>query len=383
MIAGAGASGLSLLWYLLNSESLEQQRILLIDQTLTPDDSKTWCFWSDQTFLLKDLIYCSWQNLEVRTQKSIFIEDIHQYQYHCIRSIDYTSAILELARNSSRVDLIETSILDFEFADEKAHTNTTTGTFTSKYVFQSVKKPRDFHKSTVDNSLIQHFVGWEIETSFDLFNSERALFMDFDVPQQNGVTFMYLLPYQKNLALVEYTVFSEELLSEDVYERELRKYLAKKYNLSKENYQIVRKEKGAIPMEDRKYSILYCKNVMNIGLSGGYAKPTSGYTFLRTHKQCREIVSALEKGNSLPDKPVSSYRFRVYDMMLLYLLKHHPDTSLKIFHDFFQNNPFNTLLKFLEEKSHFGQELSIFSKVPYMPFFKSIYKMKHRIFTGA
>lgn len=383
VIAGAGASGLTLLWYILNSEHLENLRILLLDQSLKPDNSKTWCFWNKGPFPLAKLVYHSWKKLEVRTSENRFAESLNQYKYQCIRSIDYTKEILYLARKSSRVDLVETSIQEFDFKSEKALTITDDGTYSSELVFQSVKKPKDYHRSKADNVLLQHFTGWEIETSEELFNPERAIFMDFDVPQQNGVTFMYLLPYQKTRALVEYTIFSESLLPADVYEKELKRYLAQKYDLNEESFKILRKEKGVIPMEDRKYNQWYCQNVMNIGIIGGFAKPSSGYAFMRIHEQCREIVNALENNFALPDRPVSSYRFRVYDMMLLYLLKHEPDISLKIFHDFFRKNSFNTILKFLDEKTNFSQEVTIFSKVPYIPFFKSIYKMKHRIFTGA
>ncbi|PTM07000.1 MAG: lycopene cyclase, partial [Bacteroidetes bacterium] len=45
IIAGAGASGLSLLWYITESDLLKNRSILLLDRSLTPADDKTWCFW--------------------------------------------------------------------------------------------------------------------------------------------------------------------------------------------------------------------------------------------------------------------------------------------------------------------------------------------------
>ena len=42
--------------------------------------------------------------------------------------------------------------------------------------------------------------------------------MDFDIPQEGSTRFMYVLPINSMEALVEYTVFSEELLDYSRYE---------------------------------------------------------------------------------------------------------------------------------------------------------------------
>jgi lycopene beta-cyclase len=122
---------------------------------------------------------------------------------------------------------------------------------------------------------------------------------------------------------------------------------------------------------------------MNIGTVGGLTKPSTGYTFTRIQSHCRKIVAALEQNQAPPVSNRSPYRFRVYDMMLLYLLEAEPEVCKKIFHDLFKRNKFDTILQFLEEDTRIWQEISIFASLPYIPFFKAIYKMKHRILTGA
>ncbi|MEX2455821.1 MAG: lycopene cyclase family protein, partial [Balneolaceae bacterium] len=160
-------------------------------------------------------------------------------------------------------------------------------------------------------------------------------------------------------------------------------HLLERYSLEKSDYTISREEKGSIPMEDRHYPAWYNPRVMNIGTVGGLTKPSTGYTFTRIHRHCASIVNALEKGNTPPTSNKSAYRFRVYDMMLLNILKEDPIEGVRIFRELFKKNSFDKILRFLEEDTTFSEELSIFASVPYMPFFKSIYKMKHRIFTGA
>lgn len=383
IIAGAGASGLSLLWYFLKSEALGHLKILLIDIDLTPKDDKTWCFWDSGSFPIDDIYHHTWKNLQVNAYSQSLREELSLYKYHCIRSLDYAEKILNMAKANNRVKLIETEILDFTHDQNTGIISTKKGEFTAETIFQSVLKSRDFQESKVDISMFQHFLGWEIEIDKDLFDPDTALLMDFDVDQQHGFTFIYELPFSKNKALFEYTLFSPDILNESEYENGILTYIKNKYGLNRKDFKIARKEKGAIPMEDRKYSSWYCPRVMNLGTVGGLTKPTTGYTFRRIHERCQMIVDSLENNKPIPDHPPSSYRFRVYDMMLLNILTKDTDTSVRIFYDLFRKNGFDRILQFLEEKTSFQQELAIFSSLPYAPFFKSIYDMKHRIFTGA
>ncbi|MEX2464085.1 MAG: lycopene cyclase family protein, partial [Balneolaceae bacterium] len=252
IIAGAGASGLSLLWYLLKSDSIQQKQILLIDRELTPNDSKTWCFWDDGSIKMPELIAHTWKTLRVDILSESYISKLNKYSYHCIRSIDFTTRILELADRSPNVTLLESDIIDFKSDRDLGVIQTASGDFQAPYIFQSVIKPKE---TTSDISMIQHFLGWEIELSAELFDPATALLMDFNVDQTHGFSFMYLLPYSRKQALIEYTLFSNGLLSDAQYEEALQHYLTHTLNLKSSDYQVRRKEKGAIPMEDRRYQL--------------------------------------------------------------------------------------------------------------------------------
>lgn len=383
ILAGAGAAGLTLLFYLLKSSRLASKKILLLDQSLHPDPSKTWCFWDNGQFEIPEIIYHTWDHLTVSALGNTYEEELSSNKYHCIKSIDYTGMMLDQARLSKSVTMIEADILNFSYEGDVAIVETSEGIFTSGTIFQSALKPPSFDASKVDNSLIQHFVGWEIECKEALFDPGKAIFMDFNIEQLNGVTFMYLLPFTEKSALIEHTLFSGQLLRKEEYEAALKEYLLSNYGLEEGTYSINRSEFGAIPMEDRVISPTYCKNVYNLGTVGGLTKPTTGYTFKRIHNRCKSIVKDLENGKNPEPQRGSSYRFRVYDMMLLNILETDQAISVKIFHDLFRKNRFDRILDFLDEKTHLFQELGIFSTLPYMPFFRSIYRMKHRILTGA
>ncbi len=383
IIAGAGAAGLSLLAYLMDSApSLPEKKVLVIDASLEPEADKTWCFWNqDHRFM--ELTHHTWKTLQVVSNGEVFKERLTNFGYHCIRSEQYRRHILERARQAEQITLLETRIHDFGEQNDRAIVHTAKGNFVAEWVFQSVLKPDSFHQAVVDSSLIQHFKGWEIETDRELFDPATARLMDFDTEQEGGLTFFYVLPFSQKTALVEYTIFSEQMLEENRYDSALGHYLQQRYGLGSNDYNILRSEAGAIPMEDRKVPGFYNRRTLNIGTVGGITKPTTGYTFTRAHQHSREIVRALAAGRNPAPWPGSPYRFRVYDIMLLYLLKHETDISRHIFHELFNKNSIELLLRFLDEETKFTEELGIFSKLPYAPFFRSIYRMKHRIFTGA
>jgi lycopene beta-cyclase len=383
IIAGAGASGLSLLWYIIQSSALSDRSILLIDRKLSPNDEKTWCFWDDHQMPFGDLIYHTWPVLEVSALGNHYTGELQKYEYNCIRSAEYSSKILALAKKTKNVTLIEADINGFQAKGNSGILHSSEGSFSASWIFQSVLKSPALKEAKSDISLKQHFLGWEIRTENPIFDPDKAILMDFEIPQSNGVTFFYVLPFSEHDALIEYTLFSDSVLFDAEYESSLKKYMFDKFNLSEKDYTLVRKEKGVIPMEDRRYPGMYCDRVVNIGIQGGLTKPSTGYTFTRIHRHSAGISKALEKGLPPPAGNSSGYRFRVYDIMLLYLLQNHPETSVRIFSELFKRNSFDRILQFLEEQTHPGQELSIFSSLPYYPFFKAIYKMKHRIFTGA
>lgn len=383
IIAGAGAAGLSLLWRIMESPVLQDANILLIDQSFEPKNDKTWCFWEEIELPDSALLYHSWNNLLVKINGETYSEKLGRYQYQCLRSIDFERVVLNRAEANSKVTFLSADILDFSSGDKKGIVHTSNGAFEANYVFQSVKKPRNFDSLEVDIALTQHFMGWEIETEYDLFDEQVATFMDFDVAQEHGLTFVYLLPFSKTKALVEYTIFSKNILDREKYKEQIEAYLKETCQLNKNQYSIQREEFGAIPMEDRKYPAWYCKHVFNNGTVAGIAKPSTGYTFSRIQKHSKDIVQALENGKKLPATRSSSYRFRVYDLMMLYILDRERENAINVFNNLFRKNSFDRVMQFLAEETNFFQELSIFSGMPYMPFFRSIYRMKHRIFFGA
>jgi lycopene beta-cyclase len=140
IIAGAGAAGLTLAWKLLQS-SLENKKVLIVDNNLDPENDKTWCFWESGSPPFADIIYQKWNNAEVCTSRGRFSQSLKEYTYYCLRSIDFENKILDTLQAHPDFDLLETEITGFESSSKEATLQSGTESFDADYIFQSCFNP--------------------------------------------------------------------------------------------------------------------------------------------------------------------------------------------------------------------------------------------------
>jgi lycopene beta-cyclase len=241
-------------------------------------------------------------------------------------------------------------------------------TITADYVFNSIifKQPEiPKHKYY----LLQHFKGWVINTQKPVFNPSLATFMDFTVSQQHGTTFMYVLPTSTTQALVEYTLFTEELLAQIDYDDALKNYIQN--NLGITNYTIEHEEFGIIPMTNIDFD-KYDGRLINIGIAGGQAKGSSGYAFQFIQKRTTEIVASLVKyQHPFTKTTFSEKKFKLFDSVLLNVLHYKKLNGDSIFADIFQKNSAKTIFRFLDNESNLLEDLQIMNSVPTSVFLKA------------
>ena len=88
IIAGGGASGLSLAYHLVHSP-LRDCRVLIVEKEAKDQNDRTWCFWTDRPTLFDDIVYRSWSPLQVLGEHETLTLDLHGYRYKMIRGIDF------------------------------------------------------------------------------------------------------------------------------------------------------------------------------------------------------------------------------------------------------------------------------------------------------
>ena len=200
------------------------------------------------------------------------------------------------------------------------------------------------------------------------FNDAVATLMDFRTDQSAGAAFFYVLPFSATEALVEYTLFSKELLKDEAYEAALKKYVEDDLNIK--SYSVTEREFGIIPMTNYTFST-GTNNIINIGTAGGRTKGSSGYTFQAIQKHTVALVNSLiENGNPFDAKKPSS-KFAFYDSVLLNVLHHKTLDGASIFSDLFKKNKPQQVLKFLDNETSLAEDIRLISSLPVVPFTKA------------
>jgi lycopene beta-cyclase len=203
------------------------------------------------------------------------------------------------------------------------------------------------------------------------FNPEQATLMDFRIDQTEATCFVYIMPFTSSKALVEYTMFSKEVLNDQEYEKQLKNYLAT--YLPRINYSILEKEYGLIPMTDHRFPIRQ-GNIISIGTAGGQTKASTGYTFNFIQKHSAALVDQLAKTGHpfLPKKRKSRHGF--YDSVLLAVLSKGEVPGRTIFTRIFSKNKPEAVLRFLDNESSIADETGIISSLPSRPFLKAAWR---------
>lgn len=369
IIAGMGCAGLSLAMQLKRS-TISFQKILLIDKELKNKNDRTWCFWTKETDNWFDaIVFKKWKKFSFNNDfHSEF--DLNPYDYCMIKGRDFYAYCLNELKNDARFEILTDAIISIDSRGTQAFLETSRATFTAAYIFNSAFRNLDVKDAHVN--YVQHFKGWVVECDKELFKEDCPIFMDFEVEQHQDFRFVYVIPFSKTKALVEYTGFSKEAVSDALYDEALSHYLTN--NLKGETYRILETEKGSIPMVESAFINPYGERVINIGTAGGSSKASTGYTFYFIQKHTCEIISQLQKNKSVPTTFSKKKRFILYDKILLDVLNKNQISGKKIFNLLFRKNKIGDLLAFLNEESNLSQDIKIMNSVPKIIFMSSAFK---------
>ena len=368
IIAGAGAAGLSLLCYLLDEPTLQQKKILLVDREKKRANDRTWCFWQIEEGPFESCLRHQWQHLHFYSAGFSSLLDISPYRYKMLESASFYDFCWTKASAAANVTLVEDEILSIDpngkVLGRKAY-------YQAAYVFNSAKFNIPKHERY--HSLVQHFKGYFIKSKAEAFNPATPTLMDFRVKQQNDCRFVYVLPVNRQEALIEYTGFSPAPLTQQQYDIELKHYIAQYLQLSE--YEITHTEYGIIPMTNAPFKSKESAQVINIGTAGGATKASTGYTFSFIQRQCAAIARNLAAGKApLYNSTAFKGKYRLYDSTFLRVLSEKKHPAWQIFEDMFRKLPTATILKFLNEDSTFLEDLQVMHAVDKSTFLKAAIK---------
>jgi lycopene beta-cyclase len=374
IIAGAGAAGLSLAHRIVNSR-LADARILIVDRDAKRSNDRTWCFWIDQEMHFDPVVSYQWDQLQFIGENFEKIYQLHPYRYKMVRGIDFYDYVRSSLENRPNIDWIQGIVEEVTDGEEKATIRVNGKDYHGTWIFDSTFNPALFHPDPDRyHNLAQHFLGWEIETVQEAFDPTTATMFDFRTPQKDTMHFMYILPFSAHSALIEYTLFSADLLDAAEYEQELKSYIENVLKISE--YRIEAVERGIIPMTDQPFPRRTGKRIMNIGTKGGRVKPSTGYSFLRSQHDTEAIVASLLKTDHPYRIPKDSRLHLFLDSIMLNLMYRKGSKMKSIFTALFKNNPIQRIFRFLDEEIGPIELIQVLLSVPPWPFLRALFRLK-------
>lgn len=373
LIVGGGAAGLSLAYHIAQEPRLASKKVLVIEPEAKDRNDRTWSFWADKPTPFDGIVAQEWRKIAFRSPGFERVIDLGCYRYKTINGIDYYRFVHRALADSPQFTWVQGQVSSLlPLAHTGVRVITTSGEFTACYAFDS--RPPDLKQLQQPDKhryLLQHFVGWEVETAHDAFDANVVEFMDFRGEQHHEARFMYVLPFSARKALVEYTLFSDTPLPKAEYEAAIRHYLAE--NLGLQEYRISAEEVGAIPMTDHPLPASQGAHIINIGTRGGRAKPSTGYAFKRIQQHSARLVEALARTGRPPANPTGDrWQFRLFDTLLLDIMQRRGETTRDIFRELFERNPVERIFRFLDETTSWADNLRVMNSVSPAPFMRSI-----------
>ena len=393
VIVGGGLSGLGLACELAKPE-FSSLKVLVLEQRACYVRDRTWSFWQTSSTAPNpyiSLVRQRWHRWRVQqhgqdhvhegTSPRDGLEAIH----YCSLDSDafYTAAQATLAGSNNvqmRLGVGVKHVLD----GAQPTVETVDGeVFVAKWVFDV--RPKKRHS---DSGLVQQFLGVEIHTARDVFDSSTVELMDFR-PSAQGLHFFYVLPYSPRVALVETTWISPASFKPE-FESELAQFIETAVDGA--DYKVVYREQASLNLDldsdlgldtelykeaGRLASAVHGKRVVALGRRAGTLRASTGYAFLETlvHSQriAQSLSAAMQTGSvdqwlapSFVRAPLDQWM----DDVFLHVLSRNWLKSSGYFMHMFERTDAATMTAFLSGRSTLRQRLRVAMTLSPLPFIR-------------
>ncbi len=377
IVVGAGGAGMCLLLALHAKGLIDHKKILVLEPEHKTSNDRTWCFWAHERDAIVEHLHAiisnQWSYVDIIGQK----KDISPFNYYYLRGLDFYTMVKEKVMTHPNVQWLQQSVRSIVHSKDDHQILTEEGyAFTGRFIFSSLYQQA--HKDILgeENRILwQSFFGLSVKFETDCLQDDMVKLMDFSIDQDGYCQFIYLLPFTKNSALVEFTRFGKKMVTESCGQRILNTWITERYG----NYEILGKEAGKIPMTSlfNPETPFHAPDdkIIPLGTAAGNVKCTTGYAFHTMFEHAFRIADALEQSHPVP-RPYQQPRFAFYDNLLLILLHEKPYLGKLIFESLFNKVKTATILKFLNEKTSIAVELSILKSLPIQPFIWALFNKR-------
>jgi lycopene beta-cyclase len=369
IFAGSGLATLLVVYEMILSGKFQHKSILLLDADAKKSNDRTWCFWDESQFL-DQIISHQWAKASFSDAQQVQNLQMAPYRYKMIKGLDFYQFMFAQIAQQPNIQFVQTLVNEIIEDENGAEVRCQNQNFRASKVFNAIFEAADIKAQSQYPLLQQHFVGWFIRSEEAVFDPTSATFMDFSVAQKGNTRFMYVLPTSATEALIEYTLFSPDLLPKAEYEAEIEAYIQK---LGIQNYQITEKEQGNIPMTGFKFWQKNSQNIMHIGSAGGWTKASTGFTLSQSQRKAKQLVAFLGQNTDFRTFHKTD-KFWCYDLLFIDVLYQNNALGMAVFSALFRRGKANLVFKFLDGETSFVEDLQVMLRCPTWPFVKALGK---------
>lgn len=371
-ILGGGAAGLSL-GLSIAAKNIHNQNCLIIEGRSEYTDDKTWGFWEFPGYpaYIYDLIRSRWHTWAISDNRQEWDMNSALHPYCAISAKSFYNYTRTEINKSDRVTLsMNCKVLDIRKNKLGFKLETSQGQIKAKQVVDTTPKK---NLSFPNHAMFQAFFGIEFKLNKpinELLDTEKANLMTELRQTKNGLAFHYVLPYENDTALFEYTLFSPTNLNPAALQTECQKHLSS--HLKGSSYTVLREEYGLLPMALPSKEIEQ-NGIIAGGTRGGAIRAASGYAFSNIQFWAAESAERFSRGKKIkPYKQSKTIRF--LDSLFLGVLKSNPDQNVTIFTRMGDRLSGDVFARFLSQKAKVTDILRIIMSMPKLIFIKQLLK---------
>lgn len=364
VMLGIGLSTCSLAMALLKKGY--RGHIVMLEKERDVDNNKTWCFWEGEYIptYLRPIVSKTWASWKIAD--TIHAVTTGDQGYSCIKAVDFFSHCLETFKAASNVTLV----FEADVTNTGHNDRCVTACYDGYLVEATIGFDSRHHmpSESMPDGMLQCFSGAWVSSSSPLFSDNVAdLMVDMKTIEQ-GIEFIYVLPFDVNYALIEVTQFSSQLPSKTCLEE---KVLSSVGNMGLMKEDIVSWEHGVLPMATENIALSTSQHGkppgnsgwQSIGIRGHNIRAATGYAFISIQRASEHFAQQIIKGGAVtPFK--SPRRYHWLDKVFLKVLRNRPDMAVEIFSRMARGTSPEQFSRFMTERATVADIVSVISSMP-------------------
>jgi lycopene beta-cyclase len=194
--------------------------------------------------------------------------------------------------------------------------------------------------------------------------------MRFDPDTEYGVSFTYLLPFNKRQALIETTVFCAKPVDQVTLTARLQSVVDRM--LPGKSVSLQRQEYAVLPMGVIDRARPDCNGLVRVGLTAGAARPSSGYAFQRIQHWATLCAKSILVGGPVLAHAKEPWLARSMDSLFLRVLRQHPEQGPTIFMAMFKNMRIARIVRFMNDEATWLDRFLLIKSMPLWVFLTQV-----------